>query len=168
MSSDEESLSLSLSTPLRKVAAFYDLPSLATPERPSNPSSYPFRRPPPGERVTDESPLPPTISQDSPNPFNPEIKDSIENWLSEIVEGDHHDMYRFSEKYGSEPSSPGGSPRAWIPVPRRGSWMLTPRRAALIFGACFGVWVLNSFMSRVKQHGVILSHFAYCGCHLVC
>lgn len=159
----------SLSSPLRKVAAFHDLPSLATPGRRSNPSSYPLRRPLPGERVIDESPRPLISAQDSPNCFSQELQDNIESWLSEIAELDQNDMYRWSEKHGSEPSSPGGSPRTWIPVSRRGSWMLTPRRFALIFGACLGILVLKSFISLAKHHKVIVSHlspFPYC--HQVC
>lgn len=160
----------SLSTPLRKVAAFHDLPSLAAPERHSNPSSYPFRRPQPGERVIDESPLSRVSStQDLPESFSRELENRVEKWLSGIADLDQYDMYRWSEKHGSEPSSPIGSPRSWIPVSPRGSWMLTPRRVALIFGAFLGVLVLKSFFSRTKHHKVILSHFPlFCYYLLVC
>lgn len=161
-----------LSSPLRKVAAFHDLPRLATPERHSNPSSYPFRRPQPGERFIDESPLSLiSSSQDLSRLLSQDLQDSVENWLSGIADLDHYDMYRWSEKHGSEHSSPIGSPRSWIPVSRRGFWMLTPRRFALIFGACLGVLLLKSFFSRAKYHKVILSHFSlfFFRCrHLVC
>lgn len=159
----------SLPTPLRKVAAVHDLPSLATPGRISNPSSYPFQRPPPGARIPDESPLPLTSTRDPPKSFCREVKQSVEDWLSGIAEADHHEMmHRWSEKHAAEPASPGGSPRTWIPVSRRGSWMLTPRKFALIFGTCLGILVLNSFMSGPKHHEVILSHFALFPGHLVC
>ena len=156
----------SLSPPLRKVAAFHDLPSLATPGRHSNPSSYPFRRPQPGERVIDESPLPPTLSQDSPRSFSQELQNSVEVWLAGIADLDQDDMYRWSEKHGSESSSPGGSPRTWIPVSPRGSWILTPRRFALLFGACLGLLILRSLVSRAKHYKVILSLMR--DYHLVC
>lgn len=159
-----------LSHSLRKVAAFHDLPSLATPERHSNPSSYPFRRPQPGERVIDESPRPLTSAQHPPDSCPQELHHSIEDWLSGITELNQQDMYRWSEKHGSEPSSPDGSPRTWIPLSRRGSWMLTPRRFALIFGTCLGILVLKSLISRAKHYQVILSHFSLfrCCCRLVC
>ena len=159
-----------LSPPLRRVAAFHDLPRLATPERHSNPSSYPFRRPQPRERIIDESPLSlNSSSQDLPRLFSQELQDSIENWLSGISDVDPYDMYRWSEKHGSEHSSPIGSPRSWIPVSRRGFWMLTPRRFALIFIACLGVLLLKSFFSRAKHHKVTLSYFSLFSCrHLVC
>lgn len=160
----------SLPPPLRKVAAFHDLPSLATPERHSNPASYPFRRPQPRDRIIDESPLPLIPSTpDLTTSFSHELQESVENWLSAIADWDQYDMYRWSEKHGSEPSSPIGSPRSWIPVSRRGSWMLTPRRFALIFGACLGLLLLKPFFSRAKHHKVILSHFSlFRCCHLVC
>ena len=156
-----------LSAPLRKVTAFHDLPSLAVPERHSNPSSYPSQRPSPGERVPNESPLPLTSASDSPNPSIGRVRDRIENWLSGISEGDCLEMYRSSEKFTSDSSSLG-SPKNWIPVPRRGSWMLLPRRCALVFGACLVLWSLNSIMSRTKHHGVILSHRALYFSNRVC
>lgn len=150
----------SFSIPLRKVAAFHDLPSLATPQRHSNPSSYPFRRPQPGERVINESPLPLTSTQDSPQSFSQELRSSVADWLSGIADLDQYeyDMYRWSEKHGSESSSPSGSPQTWISVSRRGSCMLTPRKLALIFGTCLGILLLKSLIFRTKHHEVILSH----------
>ena len=160
----------SLYIPLRKVAAFHDLPSLAAPGRRSNPASYPFRQPQPGARVVDESPRSLVSStQDLSGSFSPELKNNVENWLSGIADWDQHDMYRWSEKHGPEPSSPIGSPRSWIPVSPRGSWILTPRRVALIFGAFLGVLVFKSVFSRTKHHKVILSHFSSFRCrYLVC
>lgn len=160
----------SLSTPLRKVAAFHDLPSLATPERHSNPSSYPFRQPQPGQRIVDESPLSRISStQDLPTSFPQALQDSVETWLSGISDLDQYDMYRWSEKHGSEPSSPIESPRSWIPVSRRGFWMLTPRRFALIFIACLGVLLLKPFFSQAKRHKVIHSHSSpFCYRYLMC
>jgi hypothetical protein len=146
--------------PLRKVAAFHDLPSLATPGRQSNPSSYPFRRPLPGARVSEESPLLLSSSRSQSETFNQDVRRSIDNWLSAVADAKIHEMNRLSEKHGLESSSPGGNARAWIPIARRGSWALTPRRLALMFGACLGVLALKSIMPRANYHRVIPSHFS--------
>lgn len=151
------------SAPLRKVAAFHDLPSLAVPGRKLNPASYLGQRPPPGKRTPNESPLPLTSSADTSIPSLRGIRDSIEHWLSGITisDGDYLEMYRFSEKLTSESSSEGNS-RAWISLARRGSWTLTPKKLILMFGAFLGIWLWNSLTFRTNHLGVIFPIWISC------
>lgn len=141
------------SSPLRGVTPFHPF-SFATPRSYFKLASDPVQRPSPEERVSTESSLPIASPPDLPATFAQEIKGKVDHWLSSIADGDNHEMFQLPEKYGSESSSPGITPRAWIPVSRRGSWMLTSRRFAFLLVVCLGILVLNSLMSRVKYHGV--------------
>lgn len=142
------------SSPLRKVAAFRDLPSLVIPERIPNQPSYPLLRPPPGERKPDETLLPPTFPP-SPQDINGKhATRSITSWLSDLPDIHAHDMFQFPEKLGSVPSTPAGSPPCWAPRSRMSYWSLTPRKMVLIIATCLAIWAMNSFWSLTNRHGV--------------
>lgn len=63
-------------------------------------------------------------------------------------------MFRFSEKYGSAPSTPEDSPSRWTPRSRLRSWNLTPRRIVFIILAIFSLVFLSTFLSLSSNHGV--------------
>ncbi|MCJ1268737.1 hypothetical protein MMC22_008625 [Lobaria immixta] len=140
------------SSPLRKVAAFRDLPSLLIPERAPNQPSYPRIRPSPGERNPDETLLPPT-SLSPPDINGRHANWSINSWLSKLPDVDTTDMFQFPEKLGSVPSPPAGSPPSWPAKSRMAYWSLTPRKIALIFAGCFAIWALKAFWSLTSHQG---------------
>lgn len=145
------------SSTLRKVSAFHDLPSLVSPKRLSNPPSYTWTRPPAGERIPDESLLP-LISPLWPEvTYNRITAESINSWLSNLPESNPYDMFQFSEKHWSAPSSPGFSPSSWTPTPRIGPWWMRPRKCGLIAGLCLLSLYLTYLLSSRHQHGVGLS-----------
>lgn len=141
---------------LRKVRAFRDLPSLASPDRFSNPPSYPHFQPPPGARIPDESPLPLISPLEPSYKLSQDVENSIHRWISKVPEVhiDHRDpvMFQFPDKYASAPSTPGGSPRSWTRPVRRRSWILAPRKIALIVCGCLGIWMLNMILPLMKHH----------------
>lgn len=142
------------SSPLRKVAAVRDLPSLAIPERVPNQPSYPRIRPPPGVRKPDETLLPqasPLLSQDI---TGRNATRSINSWLSELPDLDTNVMFQFPEKLGPVPFNPANSQASWAPKSRMAYWSLTPRRIVLILAGCLAIWGLNSFWSLTSRHGV--------------
>lgn len=142
------------SSPLRKVAAFYDLPSLASPERLKNQPSYPGIRPSAGERIADGSLLPPISPISSQTVYEIHVTASIDSWLSGIPDSATNSMFQFPEKKTSIPSSPRSSPPSWSPKSRMGPWTLTPRKVALIAGTCLGILLLNSVLSLFGHHRV--------------
>lgn len=143
-------------SPLRKVAAFHDLPSLVIPERAPNQPSYPSIRPLPRERKPDETLLPLTYSP--PQDINGRHANlSINSWLSRLPDVDTTGMFQFSEKLGSVPSTPAGSPPSWAPKSRMAYWSLTPRKIVLILAGCLAIWVLRSFWSLTNHYGVCVN-----------
>lgn len=143
------------SSPLRKVAAFRDLPSLVSPYRFSNPPSYPHSQPLPGARAPDELAFLLASPSKTSETLTPDVKDSIHGWLSTFSESDDPEMFHFSEKHGSVPLTPGGSPgSSWAPTVRRKSWFLTPRKIALVAGGCLVFVMLNFLMSQFSNPGV--------------
>lgn len=144
-------------SPLRKVSAVHDLPSLVNPTRVSNPPSYPWTRPPAGERIPNESSLP-LISPLSPQvTYDSHSVDSINSWLSNLPESSHHDMFHIPEKHGSVPSTPAGSPSSWTSTPRRRSWWLRPRKFGFMAGLCLLILSLNYLLPLHNHHRVRLS-----------
>lgn len=145
-------------SPLRKVPAFRDLPSLAIPDRFSNPPSYPYFQPLPGARISNESPLPPVSPFEPTFALSRNTEDSIYRWISTIPDIEKNssdpDMFPFPEKYGSAPSTPGGSPISWIRPMRRRSWMLASKKLVLIACGCLGILILNFIFSIIKYHVV--------------
>lgn len=71
-------------------------------------------------------------------------------------------MFRFSEKYGSAPSTPEDSPSRRTPRSRLGSWNLTPRRVVFIILALFSLVFLSSFLSLFSNHGVCITFLSLC------
>lgn len=145
------------SSPLRRVAAVRDLPSLIVPKRVPNQPSYPRIRPPPGERKSDETPLPLTFYF-SPQDINGRhATRSISSWLSGLPDVNTSDMFQFPEKLGPVPSTPAGSPLSWAPKSRMAYRSLTPRRIVLLIFGCLAIWVLSSLWSLTNRHGVCVS-----------
>lgn len=151
---------LSAKPSLRKVPAFQHLPGLASSNRSTNPPSYPLCQPLPGERVPDESPLPPVSPLEFPCTLNRETEESIYRWILTIpdVEGNTSittaTMFQLSDKYGSAPSTPGGSPRLWTRPARKSSWAMVPRKFIFVVCGAIGIWMLHLIFSSQKHHVV--------------
>lgn len=141
------------SSPLRKAAAYHDLPSLSSPARPSNPRSYPTTQPLPGIRTSNETTLVLSLLV-SKQVLWQDAADSIISWIPKFPASPTIDMFRSSEKHGSTPSTPEDSPYSWTPRSKVRSWNLTPRKIIFIFLALFSIVFLNSFLSHFNNHGV--------------
>ena len=141
------------SSPLRKVSAFHDLPSLISPKRLSNPPSYTWTRPSPGERIPDGSLLPrvPPLPQVT---YDRNTEDSINSWLSNLPEISYNDMFHSLEKQGSAPSTPGGSLSSWTSTSRIGSRWLRPWKFSFIAVVCLLILSLYHLLSLPSHHGV--------------
>ncbi len=149
------------SSPLRKTAAYYNPPSLSDPERPTNRCSYPNTQPLPGARRSNETLLvvSPILLKKAPRQ---DTTESVRAWISKLPEYHNIDMFQFSEKYASAPSTPEDSPSSWKPRSRLRSWNVTPRRVIFIVLAVLSFMLLNSYLTLLGNRGVCNINLPFC------
>ncbi len=95
--------------------------------------------------------LPPILPNKAPQKHAAE---TIKTWIFKLPEYHTTKMFRFSEKYGSAPSTPEDSPSKWTSRSKLRSWNTTPRRIVYIILALFSLVVLSTFLSLSSSHGV--------------